>query len=161
MNAALVWSKAWEEGQLSDEVLADRIGELISTDVGARGFFVISLASDSPILDRLPEAVVIQLRLSGERIVDLVIRNLAMSTAMAIQHEREKNLTQKESSKKISYRCKELLLLLDPRIVKVKLETLLEATKGHGDYVEFLERWGYDKDQLIAISESINSIFYG
>ena len=48
------WLRLWEEGELSDEVLADRFAELVASRDGARGFFVVSLAGDSPLMDRLP-----------------------------------------------------------------------------------------------------------
>ena len=53
---------------------------------GARGFFVISLAGDSPLMDRLPDPLQMQLRAAGDGVVDLTVRNLAMSTAMALHH---------------------------------------------------------------------------
>ena len=58
--------KLWEEGELSDEVLADQVGELVNSRDGARGFFVISLAGDCPLMDRLPEPLVMQLRAAGD-----------------------------------------------------------------------------------------------
>ena len=32
MNAAAIWCTAWENGELSDEVLADRIDELLESE---------------------------------------------------------------------------------------------------------------------------------
>ena len=43
MEATMIWCKSWETDEISDEVVSDRIGELIKTVEGARGFFVISL----------------------------------------------------------------------------------------------------------------------
>jgi hypothetical protein len=55
MEIANQWLALWEAGELSDEVLADRVSELVASRDGARGFFVVSLAGDSPLLDRLPD----------------------------------------------------------------------------------------------------------
>ena len=158
INFASLWCSAWERGELSDEVLADRVSELLASANGMRGFFVVSLSSDNPLMDRLPEPLLFKLRQAKEAIVDLTVRNLAMSTAMTVQHRRHKNKIQESSSARISYRCIELLRLLDPISVKKRIEILIDATNGKGEDVKFLDRWGYDDEQKLAISENINSI---
>ena len=62
MEITAQWLQLWEHGELSDEVLADRVAELVASRDGARGFFVVSLAGDSPLMDRLPDSVVLALR---------------------------------------------------------------------------------------------------
>ena len=157
MEATLLWCKSWENDEISDEVLADRIGELIKTIEGARGFFAVSLSIDCPLMDRLPDALIYQLRSSSEIIVDLTVKNLAMSSAMVITH-RLNNDPQELQSKRIKYRCIELLKLLDSNEVKKRLDLLLAATKGKGKDLEFLHRWGYDDKQIKSISESIQEV---
>ena len=157
MDATMIWCQSWEKNEISDEVIADRIGELIKTVDGARGFFVISLSIDCPLMDRLPDALIFQLRSSGEIVVDLTVKNLAMSSAMVITH-RKNNDIQEFQSERIKIRCIELLKLLDSNKVKNRLSKLLEATKGHGPDLEFLKRWGYKDEQINAISESIYEV---
>ena len=152
------WLRLWEEGELSDEVLADRVAEMVATRDGARGFFVVSLAGDCPLMDRLPEALVMQLRAAGEGVVDLNVRNLAMSTAMTLHHQRQHDNEQKGRSERVALRCLELLRLLDPEAVKQRLEILLAATQGHGEDVAFLDRWNYDEEQRQAIAAKINAV---
>ena len=84
MEITAAWLQQWDNEGISDEVLADRIGEMVASRDGARGFFVVSLAGESVLMDRLPDAVVGQLRGAGAGVVDLSVRNLAMSTAMAV-----------------------------------------------------------------------------
>ncbi len=158
MNAAMIWCKAWEEEQLSDEVLAERVSELMASRNGARGFFVIMLATDCPIMDRLPEPLVIRLREAGEIVVDLTVRNLAMSTAMSVYHQRLKDDKQQAGSDRVTARCRDLLRLLDPMQVKKRLEKLLDATNGKGDDVLLFNRWGYDKEQKLAIASTVYSV---
>ena len=149
----------WENGELSDEVLADRVGELVATRDGGRGFFVVSLAGECPLMDRLPEPLVLQLRAAGEGVVDLTARNLAMSTAMALHHQRADDPSQQASSERVSARCTELLRQLEPAVVKERLETLLAAARdGAGDDVAFLDRWGYDDEQKVAIAAAIEAV---
>ncbi len=157
MNVTILWCNSWEKDELSDEVLADRIGELLKTIEGARGFFVVSLSIDCPLMDRLPEPLIFQLRSSGQIVVDLTVKNLAMSSAMVIEHQKNNN-SQQMQSERIRTRCIELLKLMDSNKVKSRLEILLEATKGNGKDLELLNRWGYSNEQRQAISKSIYEV---
>lgn len=171
MEITAQWLALWEQGELSDEVLADRVGELVASRDGARGFFVVSLAGDCPLMDRMPEALVLQLRAAGEGVVDLSARNLAMSTAMALHHGRSGDGDQQAASERVQSRCRDLLRHLEPSAVKLRLESLLAAALGRaGDQLEpppwgddgaFLERWGYDAQQKAAIAEAILSVADG
>jgi len=157
MQASMIWCKSWENDEISDEVISDRIGELLKTVEGARGFFVISLSIDCPLMDRLSEALIFQLRSSGEIVIDLTVKNLAMSSAMIITHRKNKD-PQEMQSKRIKIRCIELLKLLDSTQVKKRLDVLLEATKGNGTDLKFLNKWGYNDEQINAILESIYEV---
>ena len=157
MQASMLWCKSWENDEISDEVISDRIGELIKTVEGARGFFVVSLSIDCPLMDRFPDALIFQLRSSGDIIVDLTVKNLAMSSAMIITHRNNKD-AQEFQSERIKTRCIELLKLLDSTQVKKRLDILLEATKGNGTDLKFLNKWGYNDEQINAISESIYEV---
>ncbi|MDP6833624.1 MAG: hypothetical protein QGG94_00545 [Prochlorococcaceae cyanobacterium ETNP1_MAG_9] len=159
MNAAMLWCNAWENEELSDEVLAERVSELLASKDGTRGFFVISLASDCPLMDRLPEPLLLQFRAAGERVIDIAVRNLAMSTAMATQHKRKGHFEAQAGSERVTARTLELLRLLEPSQVKNRLEILLKAiTKGEGADMSFLNRWGYDQEQKIAITSAIYAV---
>ena len=157
MEATMIWCKSWENDEISDEVISDRIGELIKTVEGARGFFVVSLSIDCPLMDRFPDALIFQLRSSGDIVIDLTVKNLAMSSAMVITHHKN-NDSQEIQSERIKNRCIELLQLLDSNEVKKRLDVLLEATKGNGTDLKFLDRWGYNDEQITAISESIYKV---
>ena len=149
----------WEAGELSDEVLADQVAHLVHSRDGARGFFVVSLSSDSALMDRPPEPLVLQLRQAGEAVVDLTVRNLAMSTAMALHHQRSGDATQQARSERVRDRSTELLRQLDPNLVKERLEVLLQAAgQACGPDLEFLHRWGYDPEQCRAISEAVLAV---
>jgi hypothetical protein len=159
MEITAQWLGLWENGELSDEVLADRVAELVASRDGARGFFVVSLAGDCPLMDRLPEPLVLQLRQAGNGVVDLSARNLAMSTAMALHHRRAGDGGQQAASDRVAARCTELLRLLEPAAVKTRLESLLAAARdGQGDDGAFLDRWGYDAEQRAAIAAAIEAV---
>ena len=159
MEITATWLQQWDNEEISDEVIADRIGEMVASRDGARGFFVVTLAGDSAFMDRMPDVVAGQLRSAGRSVVDLSVRNLAMSTAMAVHHKRNGDENQQAGSERVTLRCTELLRLLEPILVKERLEQLLEASiHNTGADVSFLERWGYDDEQKRAICRSVYAI---
>jgi len=158
MALASLWLEEWEQDVLSDEVLSERVGDLVASRDGARGFFVVAMAGEGPLMDRMPEALIQSLRLAGEGVVDLTARNLAMSTAMAVHHGRNQDKVATLASQRVSERSRALLRLLDPNLVKLRLECLLASTRGEGQDVEFLERWGYDDEQRAQIAAAIEAV---
>ena len=105
MEIAAGWMTQWDQEEISDEVLADLVGELVASRDGARGFFVVSLAGDSTLMDRLPDALLIKLRQAGDGVVDLTARNLAMSAAMAVHHRNNGDDEQASGSERVNQRC--------------------------------------------------------
>ncbi|WP_216901228.1 hypothetical protein [Synechococcus sp. CCY 9618] len=165
MEITAQWLGLWEAGELSDEVLADRVGELVASRDGARGFFVVSLTGDAPLMDRLPEPLVASLRQAGEGVVDLTARNLAMSTAMTLHHSRSGDQEHQAGSERVQLRSTELLRQLEPVAVKRRLESLLAAAGDREDPCHavvadraFLDRWGYDAEQRLAIAAAIEAV---
>jgi len=158
INASIIWCKGWEKEEISDEVLAERVSELLTSKDGTRGFFVASLPSNSPLMDRLPDPLILELRAGGENVVDITVKNLAMSSAMMIHHQRNGDLDQKYKSQRIQERCTELLRVLDTHLVKNKLESLLNSIDSKGSYTEFLQRWDYDYEQKLEIKRSIEKV---
>ena len=158
INATMVWCNAWQQGELSEEVLSDRVAELLVNKEGIRGFFAISLASDFALLDRLPDSLLMELRNAGNLVVDITTRNLAMSSAMIITHKRNKDIEKQSGSERVKSRCIEILRLLDPLSVKERLEKMLIGISGLGEDADFLKRWNYDMEQKNAIKNSINEV---
>ena len=76
---------------------------------------------------------------------------------MLITHRMNKD-PQGFQSERIKIRCIELLKLLDSTQVKKRLDVLLEATKGNGTDLKFINKWGYNDKQINAISESIYEV---
>lgn len=152
----------WERGELSDEVLADRVAELVASRDGARGFFVASLPAENPLMDRLPEPLLLQLRAAGDGVVDLTARNLAMSTAMEWHHRQSGDEEHRLGSERVKVRSTELLKMLEPTRVMERLEQLLDAARGHAESRAedraFLERWGYNAEQKVAIARAIEAV---
>lgn len=159
MEQASTLLSQWEAGELSDEVLADQVATLIGSRDGARGFFVVSLPGECPLMDRLPEPLVLQMRRAGSPLVDLSVRNLAMASAMEVHHRRSGDADHEAGSQRVRERSSDLLRQLDPALVKTRLEQLLQALNdGSGPDRAFLERWGYDAEQCQAIQAAVLAV---
>ena len=150
-----LWLQQWQTGSMTAEVLAQQLASLLASSDGRRGFFVVALAGSSPLLDHPPTAIVEQLHRGGLAVVDLVVRNLAMGTAMALAHQRQGHGEQAKGSLRVQRRAQDLLARLDPLTVRQRLDQLLAATEGHGVDVAFLERWNYDNAQRQAIAQAV------
>ena len=157
INISAQWCKEWEEDLLSEEVLADRISELIKTKNGLRGFFAYALSDkDCLLLDKLPFSLIFKLREGGDAVVEIVVKNLIMSTAQIIIHRRENNYEYEITSENISNRCKAILRLLDTRSVTKAVNQLLKDLDKMGN--SFDNSIKYDLEQKEFIKEQILDI---
>jgi hypothetical protein len=75
-------------GTLEPAAWVAAIAALVHTDNGARGFFVVFLSDGRPLSDQLLPLAPAALHGSPDTVSPLLIKNLAMSTAMAIAHRR-------------------------------------------------------------------------
>ena len=157
INRTERWLGQWQAGAMTTEVLAQQLAGLLTSADGRRGFFVVALAGPSPLLDEPPAPIVEQLHRGGKAVVDLVVRNLAMGTAMALAHQRQGHGEQAKGSLQVQRRAQALLCQLDPPAVRQRLDELLAASEGHGADVAFLERWNYDAAQRQAIARIVTA----
>ena len=75
IDIAAQWCKDWEQELLSDEVLADRVAELVKTKNGLRGFFAYALSDiNCSLLDKLPSSLIFKFAEAGEQIVEITFR---------------------------------------------------------------------------------------
>ncbi len=148
-----------EEKQLFEAEVETVIAQLVKTQNGARGFFVTYLTDPRPCCDQPTAAIIQGLRTSPEIISELLVKNVAMSSAMAVYHGRQNNLEMEQSSQRVSQRSADLIQLLNLPILRSLVQQLLDSAKtGEGTYQEFLERWGYDLEQLSAIVKALEPL---
>ena len=157
INRTEFWLGQWQAGAMTTEALAQQLAGLLTSADGRRGFFVVALAGPDPLLDHPPTPVVEQLHRGGKAVVDLVVRNLAMGTAMALEHQRQGHGEQARGSLQVQRRAQTLLTQLDPPTVRQRLDQLLAATEGHGADMAFLERWNHDPAQRQAIARIVRA----
>ena len=157
INISAQWCKEWEEELLSEEVLADRIAELIKTKNGLRGFFAYTLSdNDCYLLDKLPFSVVFKLQEGGNDVVEIVTKNLIMSSAQIVVHTRENNVPYKSKSENISERCKSILRVLDTKLVTKNINQIIKDLDDLGNSLHSAEK--YDANQKEFIKHQIFDI---
>tara|TARA_B100000674_G_scaffold154013_1_gene122837 strand:- start:25 stop:552 length:528 start_codon:yes stop_codon:yes gene_type:complete len=157
INIAKDWCKDWEDDLLSDEVLSDLIKELIKTKNGTRGFFAYALSdSKCTLLDRLPSSLIFILRERGDHIVEITVKNLFMSSAQILNHQKDNNFEYAERSNNISERCINLLKVLDTKLVTNKINKMLAEIDNMGN--SFDNAVKYSTEQKSFIKEKVNEI---
>ncbi|GAB4526870.1 MAG: hypothetical protein Tsb0014_07300 [Pleurocapsa sp.] len=148
-----------EENKITEEEIEQAIASLVSSKNGARGFFVAYLTGDLSLADNPSPGVINALKSSPELVSELLVKNLAMSAAMAITHRRNNDTDNVAGSEKVCRRSAKLIQKLDLDLIKKNLSQLQTTiTTGKGNYTEFLQRWGYDSEQQQAIDKAIGQI---
>jgi hypothetical protein len=141
-----------EQDTLSDAEVGQAIAALVGSMNGARGFFVTYLSDERSVADQPSETVVQALQSSPEIVADLLVKNLAMSSAMAITHRRNGNEPMAQGSDRVRSRTAQLIEKIQLAAVTEKAQKLHEsASTGLGEYKAFLDRWGYDAEQRQVI----------
>jgi len=157
INISAQWCKEWGEDLLSEEVLADRIAELTKTKNGLRGFFAYALSDkDCFLLDKLPFSLIYKLNEGGNTVVEIVLKNLIMSSAQIIMHRRDKNNEYEMISENISDRCKAILRLLKTKLVTKSVNQVLRNLDNLGN--SFDNSIKYDSEQKEFIKKQIFDI---
>ncbi len=157
INISAQWCKEWGEDLLSEEVLADRIAELIKTRNGLRGFFAYALSDkDCFLLDKLPFSLMYKLNELGDAVADIVLKNLIMSSAQIVIHRRDNNHAYEITSEIISDRCKAILRLLETKSVTNSVNQVLRNLDDMGN--SFDNSVKYDSNQKEFIKKQIFDI---
>lgn len=129
---------------------------LVRSENGARGFFVTYLSDDRPLAAHPTPALLAALQPSPAIVAPLLVKNLAMSTAMTLTHRRHQDETMVQGSERVRSRTAQLIQALQWPQVQAEAQRLLTAIETEkGDYQTFLERWGYDLEQRQAIQQTL------
>ena len=143
-----------EQGTLPESEVERAIAALVSTEAGARGFFVTYLTDSGTLADHPDAPVLAALSSAPDLVAELLVKNLAMSSAMAVFHRRQQHETTAQESDRVRSRTHNLIRLLQLPAVQAKGQSLLDSiTSGQGPYQSFLERWGYDAEQRQVIQQ--------
>ncbi|WP_448381269.1 hypothetical protein [Gloeomargarita sp.] len=138
--------------EIDAQHFAQGVQALVQSENGARGFFVTYLTWEDDRADQPDEFLIQALASSPEIVSELLVKNLAMSTAMGITHRRNQDEAMAQGSDRVQRRTQTLMQRLNlPQIANKAQELFRNAGGEPGPYSEFLERWGYDAEQKQAI----------
>lgn len=148
-----------KSNELTGEKVLDFVSQLVQTPNGARGFFVTYLTAADPICDRPQPEIIMALQNHSEVAAELLVKNLAMSTAQQLYHQRRNDREMAASSLMVATRTIAIVKQLNlPQIQEMCRELLVTTTTGNGGYSEFLTRWGYDAEQKKAIGLAVRML---
>jgi hypothetical protein len=146
------------QSAIEDAEVEATVAQLLATHNGARGFFVTYLTDFRELIDSLLPVVASALHQSPEIAPELLVKNLAMSTAMEITHRRSYNPDLAAQSAQVQQRTAALMNLLGFPYFKTEAEGLWQGVSAEaGSYVAFLKRWGYDAEQKMAIAHALQA----
>ncbi|NCR21829.1 MAG: hypothetical protein GPJ27_07845 [Microcystis aeruginosa L111-01] len=141
---------------LDAKTITQKFTELVSTENGARVFFVTYLTSDLSHTEYPSLEVITALKTSPILVNELLVKNLAMSTAMVIYHRSQGDKENAQGSEKVQEKTGQLIKqLLSPALGEKLQQLATSLNTGQGEYQAFLELWGYDNCQRQAIAEII------
>jgi hypothetical protein len=145
--------------ELSEAEIQQKVSLLLSSKNGGRGFFVAYLTSDLTLPDNPSPGMLDGLRSAKEMSSELLVKNLAMSSAMITIHRHNHDLQNIAGSQKVCQRTGNLIQQLNLQLIAEKLQKLQNTIKnGGGEYQEFLESQNYDTEQKKAIYETISNL---
>ncbi|APB33630.1 hypothetical protein GlitD10_1309 [Gloeomargarita lithophora Alchichica-D10] len=138
--------------EITPQQFAQGVQKLVQSENGARGFFVTYLTLEHELADQPDQFLVNTLQNSPEIVSELLVKNLVMSTAMAITHRRNQDEVMAQGSDRVQRRTQGLIQLLNLPAITTKAQELYRNAAGTaGVYSEFLDRWGYDAEQKQAM----------
>ncbi len=146
-------------GELSPVEAASAIAQLVQTQNGARGFFVTYLTAEDSLADTPAPEIIQALESAPDTVAELLVKNLAMSTGMAMTHRRNQNEDMAQGSDRVRRRTIHLIKKVNLPQIQDKLVALREsAITGQGNYKTFLERWQYDAQQREIIRQTLDRV---
>ncbi|OKH15129.1 hypothetical protein [[Limnothrix rosea] IAM M-220] len=157
------WLQQVEAQTLPEKRILADLQSLLTSRNGVRGFFVAYLTGNSPLADQVPDTFFEAFRATASEISEIVVKNLAMSTAMAIAHGRNNNLEQQAGSEQVQRRSINLLNTLldgtDDNPFEQERQALITAIQTEkGKYATFHQKWGYDTEQRQAMQAALEAI---
>lgn len=159
IQATQLLMKEIKAQELDEVSIEQKVSSIVQTKNGGRGFFVAYLTSELSLADQPSPGIISALKFSLDQVEELLVKNLAMSSAMTVTHQRNNDLEQVKGSQKVCQRTSNLIQMIEQNSIKQELEKLkLTINDGEGDYQDFLERWQYDDEHKQAIEKAITGV---
>jgi hypothetical protein len=116
--------------ELSQAEIHQRVSSILNSKNGGRGFFVAYLTSDLSLPDNPSPGMLDGLRSAKEMSSELLVKNLAMSSAMITAHRHNHDLQNVAGSQKVCIRTGNLIKQLNLQLIKEKLQELQNTIKS-------------------------------
>jgi hypothetical protein len=143
-------------GALSETELQQAVTDLVASENGARGFFVVYLSDPRSQAAAPTNAIITALKTAPDVVAPLLVKNLVMSTAMAITHRRNQKEELATGSERVQGRSLNLIQHLQTAQLTEQAAALAHSLHtGNGTYQAFLTRWGYDAEQQQAMAQAL------
>lgn len=148
-----------EAGEISNQDFAEAIAQLVKSDNGARGFFVTYLTWEGSLADNPSPELIEALQSSPDTVAELLVKNVAMSAAIAMTHRREGNEEIAQDSDRVRSRSTGLIEQAKlPQVGEFATKLHESAATGEGAYKAFLQKWDYDAGQRQEICDALEQI---
>jgi hypothetical protein len=148
-----------KKNELTSSQIQDFVAALVQTANGARGFFVTYLTATDPICDEPRSEIIAALQANPDIATDLLVKNIAMSTAQKLYHQRRNDSDMMASSATVTARTTNIIQQLNlPQIQEMCRDLVTTIQTGTGAYSDFLTRWGYDEEQKNAIAQAVSEL---
>ncbi|MEM7591199.1 MAG: hypothetical protein AAF383_06715 [Cyanobacteria bacterium P01_A01_bin.83] len=145
-----------DANELSEAEVQQAVSSILSTKNGGRGFFVSYLTSNLSLADNPSLGIIKGLSSAIELSSELLVKNLAMSYAMSISHNRHNDHESEKDSLKVYHRTSNLIHKINSDLIWQELQKLQSTLMGESKkYQSFLERWNYDAEQKRAIEKAV------
>jgi hypothetical protein len=159
INLTQIFLTKLKNDELAGDKILEFVSQLVQTPNGARGFFVTYLTAPEPICDDPHPEIINALQIYPEVAAELLVKNLAMSTAQQLYHQRRNDREMAASSAMVATRTTKIIQELNlPQIQVMCRELVASDLNGVGSYAEFLNRWGYDEEQKKAIDRVLTTL---
>jgi leucyl aminopeptidase len=148
-----------KKNELTSSQIQDFVAALVQTANGARGFFVTYLTAPDPICDEPQPEIISALQANPEIAADLLVKNIAMSTAQKLYHQQRNDSEMATSSATVAARTTKIIQQLNLAQIQDMCRELVNTIQtGAGSYSDFLTRWGYDENQKNSIAQAISHL---
>ncbi|WP_310429771.1 hypothetical protein [Chamaesiphon sp. VAR_48_metabat_135_sub] len=148
-----------KKNELTSSQILDFVSALVKTANGARGFFVTYLTASDPLCDEPQPEIIVAIAAHPDIAADLLVKNIAMSTAQQLYHQRRNDPEMMASSATVAQRTTKIIQQLNlPQIQDMCRELVSTIHTGTGSYREFLTRWGYDNEQKDSIAQIVSQL---
>lgn len=142
---------------MSEDKARKVIASLLQSLPTARGFFVAFLTTDFKVSDSPPQFLQDELKAASTVTFPLIAKNLVMSSATKLIHERNKDEANAAGSAQVIRRTAALIRSLADAGLNQHLTDMKKALAGEEtQFADFVKRMNYDAEQRHAACAALN-----